>query len=77
MRRSLRMRCATDTFLGCNASRVIFVGPAVPASIITCFSQKWRQAISAAGALRSSAPNSRLDTTHLPEVPELVSPPIS
>ena len=65
MRRSLRMRCATDTFLGCNARRVILVGPGVPASIITFFNQKWRQAISVAGVLRAVAPVSRLDMANL------------
>jgi hypothetical protein len=74
MRRSLRMRCATDTFLGCNARRVILVDPGVPASTITFFNQKWRQAISAAGALRAVAPVSRLDMANLHR---LISPPIS
>jgi hypothetical protein len=74
MRRSLRMRCATDTFLGCNARRVILVDPGVPASIITFFNQKWRQAISVAGVLRAAAPVSRLDMANLHG---LISPPIS
>lgn len=72
MRRSLRMRCATDTFLGCNASRVILVDPGVPASIITCFSQKWRQPISFAGMLRVAAPVSSPDMADLQELIELV-----
>jgi hypothetical protein len=61
MRRNLRIRCATDTFLGCTGRRAIFVDPGMPASIITLLSQKWRQAISAVGAPGSAASTFRLD----------------